>query len=188
MDAGAADISSLVLPPEDGEVARALTDLDTKLAAWESAVVDAQKELAAHTAQIAGTRSAAERQADTEATAAAEQATASIEVEELNPAEPDGGLGDEDEALLGTLQPEMAQVVRLRYRLFKGRKTVQELVADEEEALLNSLEPDAAKAIRVQYRLYHGRKTTQELVEQYEAESQPKRERKKTWWKKRVKG
>ncbi len=88
---------------------------------------------------------------------------------------------DEDEAILASLEPAMANGIRARRQSPGNQKSVRELISYENESLLNSLEPDIADAIRVRYRLFDGRRSVRELIEEYEQEPRPSQER-TTWW------
>ena len=58
MKEGAADISDARLPPKDGAVTRALSDLRAKLSTWSTAVANVQGALAAQAAKLAEVDSA----------------------------------------------------------------------------------------------------------------------------------
>lgn len=209
MQAGALDLSSVVVPPEDGAVAQAIAELDTRLAAWTTAVADVQGRLEAAGAGTVEPSRANPAQARPSGSAAGgdampvgfaeDSAKAEAIAAHMKPppvcatlaAQPDAahtkGLDEElseaEQAVLAPLQPAMVEVIRLRYRLFGGKKSIQELVFEEEEALLSSLEPETARAIRVQHRLFNGRKPVHELISEYEAEPTEDPSKKKVWWK-----
>lgn len=175
MSAAVGDTPIVIFPPEDGAVASTLAELKTKLTAWTAAVSDVHEKFAESAERLTQAERATQGEEEHE-TPVVEGAGDPV------PAASEGDSADEDAALLSSLDPAMAQLIRIRYRLFRGRKGIQELVADEEEALLNSLEPEAAKAVRVEHRLFNGRKSALRLIEEYEG--RPKAEGEKaTWWK-----
>ncbi|MFQ5502528.1 MAG: hypothetical protein ACE5EQ_09550 [Phycisphaerae bacterium] len=53
MEAGTGDITQLLVPPDDGAVARALADLELKLSTWTTAVADVQNQFRQKAIQFA---------------------------------------------------------------------------------------------------------------------------------------
>ena len=171
-------LPSVSVPSEDGAVSKAFADLEARLTAWTSAAANVQQELAMRSARFAEAGTAADSPDITRAVAAVEDAV-------LDAARAAGEFTEEDTALLESLQADMAAVVRMRYRMLEGRRSVRDLVDDEERAWLESLEPEMAKTIRVQRRLFKSRRNLHELIAEYEAESEA-RQAKKGWWKRRT--
>ncbi len=171
-------LPSISVPSEDGEVSKAFADLEARLTAWTSAAANVQQDLATRAARFAEAGVPAGN-ADLSA------AVAAVEDEVLDTARLTGGFTEEDTALLKTLRADMAAVVRMRYEMLEGRRSVRDLVNDEEHAWLDSLDPEMAKTIRVQRRLFKNRRSLHELIAEYEAENGTKQS-KKGWWKRRT--
>ncbi len=175
MTAEAVSFSNIRVPSEDCAVTTAFSELEAKLAAWTNAAADVQQKLAACGAPFTNA-CAPSGGADVARTVMPAQAAV------LDAAQRDiEGLTEEDTAILESLEADMATVVRVRYCMLDGRRSIEDLVDDEEQAWLSSLDSDMANAIRVQRRLFKERKNIRELAAQYETESEAKKV-KRTWW------
>lgn len=202
-----ANLLDLRIPPDDDAIARAFTNLETKLVALTTFVEDLQKKLSSRPVTPAKADNAIDRTESDEIVVAEKTSSAvtnckneplakKVEAEPvlhetIETAESEKAISVKDEeTLLLSLEADMATAIRQEHEQCAGRKSISQLIeehktrAAEEEALLKSLPPDAANDIRVQYRFFNGRKSIRELVEAYQAE--PTRE-KNSWWK-RAKG
>lgn len=209
MKEGAADIADALLPPEDGAVTRALSDLKAKLSTWSTAVANVQGALAAQAAKLADMDPARQRapestapqpdsakatQEDAEhresrdgpnnhdaAVSVAEPTASSLEVQDD---------GYQTQAYAKEVSPTevcddgpTAPAPSLSEPVEELQKTAQ-YQAGEDQSLLESLDEKMARAVRVQFRLFDGRKSIRELIDAYEEEPE---EPQKSWWQ-RVKG
>jgi len=208
MKEGAADITDALLPPEDGAVARALTDLKAKLSTWTAAVASVQNALTAQAAKLTEMDAARQRAPDSAAPqedaakAAHDEAECRQCVEESNDrdaavsvAEPTTSSPDlkddgyQTQAYAEELSPTEAgnddPAGSLQPKSFgESHATAQDSV-DEDQTLLESLDEKMAEAIRVQFRLFDGKKSIRELIDAYE--EVPEEPQKSSWWQ-RVKG
>lgn len=194
MKTGTINISELVLPAEDGALARAWANLDAKLSAWRSMIASVQGRFSAPVhADIRSTEK------DAPAPKVAESARSVAIAETSPPAEAAprsiavaGHAIDENEILAG-LDPDMAAAIRAERRAGNCKKTLGEMIAEyearqaEDEWLLRTLEPEMASAIRVQRRLCAYRKSVRELIAEYKPEAKPE-PRPKSWWDKMKEG
>lgn len=209
MKEGAADIADALLPPEDGAVPRALSDLKAKLSTWSTAVACVQGALAAQAAKLAEMDSS--QQCAPESTAPHPDSAEAIH-EEVKRRKRQDGPNDRDAAALvpkpaaasleveddgyqtGAYATEVppaeagddgptASALSLSKSLEESQETARDST-DEDQALLQSLDEEMAEAIRVQFRLFDGRKSIRELIDGYvETPEKPQ----KSWWQ-RVKG
>lgn len=189
MKIGTINISELVLPAEDGALARAWANLDAKLSAWRSMIASVQGRCSAP--PLRETR-AAEAEAPAPQVSEAAKSVA-VAAESPTPAEvaprtivAAGHAIDENEILAG-LDPDMASAIRSERRAGNCKKTLGEMIAEyearqaEDEWLLRTLEPEMASAIRVQRRLCAYRKSVRELIAEYKPEVKPD-PKPKSWW------
>lgn len=209
MKEGAADIADALLPPEDGAVTRALSDLKAKLSTWSTAVANVHDALATQAAKLAEIDSA--QQCAPEPTAPQPNSATAVQ-EEVEHRENESGPNDRDAAVSlaePTAESQEARddgyqtqacttealpteaggddstaQPRLLSEPVEGSQETVRYQAGDDQALLESLDEKMAKAIRVQFRLFDGRKSICELIEEYVEEPE---EPQKTWWQ-RMKG
>ena len=209
MKEGAADIADALLPPEDGAVTHALSDLKAKLSTWSTAVANVQVALAAQAAKLAERDSA--QQHEPGSTAPQPDSTEALHEGAEQRGSEDGS--NERDAAVSVAEPTVesleaqddeyqsqayakevspteegddgptAPALTLSEPVKGSRGTVQ-YQAGEDQALLESLDEKMAKSIRVQFRLFDGRKSIRELINEYVEEPE---EQQKSWWQ-RVKG
>lgn len=194
MKEGAANITDALLPPEDGAITRALSDLKVKLSTWSTAVANVQGALAAQAAKLAemdaagATRKEIEhREGEAEsgkhdaAVSAAKRIESRLEAQDDDYQTQDSVEDASQKNALGDGSTAAALSVPEQIEEAKG---IEQDPADEDQALLDALDEKMADAIRVQFRLFDGRKSIRELIDAYEEVPE---EPQKSWWR-RVKG
>ena len=183
------------LPRDDGSIERALAGVESKLAAWSAAMVDAQTALAQAAEACAPRASAAKEPQPVWGE------TRGGPVEDL----PAVGEANQGPQVVGELQRDSGaaagedKVPGRRPESEPGSPTGDEpggsrspgetgesgSPAEDEEALLASVDEETAAAIRIMRRLAPHRRSVRELIEQYQstrplpAAAQPKR---RSWW------
>lgn len=192
------NIQAVSVPVDDGEIARALTDVDAKLAVWAEAMLDAQRLLTEFAARVLAPAPSEPEETLTEPETAAPatepvvNVTAEAEVVPgpLPTAEPEAVAAIEAEATVeetGAVAieprqpenrltaPEVAKSTVTPVK-FTGKMNVEAKPPpapapppNEDERLLASLDPETAKAIKVMRRLAPGKKSVKELLAEYEA-------------------
>ena len=173
----------IALPPRDGAVARALGDLETRLAAWTDAVRAVQERFSAKAAELDKTAQAMRKSAVAEGTTDVQSETAFVEAER-----PVADASGSTSALQTHARDSIAggdsgSDVDANDKLEKAitansvaEPRQDEIMAsesggdclDEDEALLQSLEPETAEAIRARYETCGGRQSVRELIQAYE--------------------
>ncbi|MCG8405819.1 MAG: hypothetical protein MI923_11535 [Phycisphaerales bacterium] len=202
-----ADILDLRIPSDDGAIARALANLETKLADWTAYVEELQAKLIHRSATLTETN----RTLDQNAKPAVTEAATREGIEDPIPSTDTPVSEIETDPIssgeLETVSPEPDSVTKADARLRSADVETTDALGQQidpsnepvstpqapdaeqteqtdDEALLQSLPPHIANDIRVQYRFCNGRKSLRELIATYEAK--PKNE-KNSWWK-RTKG
>ena len=204
-----ADILDLQIPSDDGAIARALANLETKLADWTAYIEGVQDKLvdrmpARAEASIAPKPNAELTVAET-AVASDRVGVPNLETDALTdeiendltspeghePSAPksDAVSDTETQTPSSDVESAITDALRTANETDDERESASQTVEsdgqpEDEEALLKALPPNVANDIRVQYRFYDGRKSLQELIATYQAK--PKNE-KNSWWK-RTKG
>lgn len=188
---GAADISDVLLPPEDGAVARALGELEAKVSRWTAAVAQVHTALAQQVERLAATESTGQ----VAGSIPDEAAESSDEFNDLlQSAEGDGYqtqafIEPSESVAVEEVGRDVAESAAASPEFSDRHESLavedqEEASVDEDEALLQTLDEKMADAIRVRYRLFNGRKSIRDLIDEYE---EPREEPQKTWWQ-RVKG
>lgn len=166
-----AQLAKSQIPRDDGAIARALLELESKLTAWAAAVANVQQKVAESVTRC-GTGDAGNAAPD--AANASERTTC--------PERTQSTVGHASHAVQEAA-PEKKQPSKQPREGGKRRNPIHKSATDESmedvDALLCLLEPEMANAIRVQHRLFAGRKSVQELIDSYEPAP---RNGKKSWW------
>ncbi|HOW71875.1 MAG TPA: hypothetical protein PKY77_14845 [Phycisphaerae bacterium] len=191
------DMHVISVPVDDGQITRALTDVDAKLAVWTEAMLDAQRLLASLTVRALAPATVAEDEPAGQAPATPElPTTASPGTQAEVPAETKSspeGLSARKQAAVepSANQPDVKsqpgestvcrlaspEVVKPNVAPVKFTGTVNVEVKppppapppSEDEQLLASLDPETAKAIKVMRRLAPSKKSVKELLAEYQA-------------------
>jgi hypothetical protein len=198
MKEGAANMTDALLPPEDGAITRALSDLKVKLSTWSTAVANVQGALAAQVANLAEMDSAEalrKKGEHRESEAGANERDAALSVAEpieSSPVAQNDGYQSQEQEYVEDASLEYAPgdgstaaALSLPDQIEESDDIEQE-PADEDQALLESLDEKMAESIRVQFRLFDGRKSIRELIDAYE-ETPEEPQKSKSWWR-RAKG
>jgi len=171
MKTGIADIAELLLPPEDGALARALANLDAKLSTWRSVVVGVQGRLTARPIRTPVPESSADRASEFSPTGQGsaksdDGRTARMpDTHTISAAVIMAGTTDSSPTLTPS-EPATASQPAL-YVAERCQGSAPTEVIDEEE-LLAALDPEMAEAIRAQRRHGCNRKTMGELIAENE--------------------
>lgn len=188
------DMQAISVPVDDGEIARALTDVDAKLAVWAEAMFDAQRLLTALASRVlAPSLTVADDTQPEPVTAASEPSsiTCATTEAEVAPEQAESEPESEADAQVEEAQAEPSRVEQPVNRLaapeiakpdvtpvkFTGKVNAEAKAPqpppapqpNEDEQLLASLEPETAKAIKVMRRLAPSKKSVKDLLTEYEA-------------------
>lgn len=188
MRAGTADITEISLPPDDGAVARALADLETKLSAWTTAVAGVQNQFRLKALQLAEAGSAQIGPIEADAASADRSESSPIESEcapTNAPCREEASVGCMEEQPDPVAAPRAAEETEKIERLRKAMSPEKGVDEDplpssapevtteekrfrepteEEEALLAVLDSESAEEIRMTYRTSGGEETIEGLI------------------------